>query len=61
MISAVIVVLDEGFDFAFEITWQEVVFEQNAILEGPIPTLVRLGLKRPHWGHGPYSLFWVCG
>ena len=61
VIAAVIVVLDKGLDLTFEIAWQEVVFEQNAVLEGLMPTLVCLGLTRRHWRHGPCSLPWVCG
>ena len=37
--------IDEGFDLGFEITWQEVVFQQDAVLQGLMPTLdLALGL-----------------
>ena len=29
--------IDEGFNLSFEITWQEVVFEQDAVLQGLVP------------------------
>ncbi len=35
MISLVIVVVDEGFDLGFEITRQEVVFQQDAVWSCP--------------------------
>ena len=41
-----VVVLDEGFDLGFEIAGQEVVFEQDAVLEGLVPALdLALGLR----------------
>ena len=30
--TLVVVVIDEGFNLSFEVTWQEVVIEQNAVL-----------------------------
>ena len=40
-----IVMIDEGLDLGFEITWQEVVFQQNAVLQGLMPTFdLALGL-----------------
>ena len=36
VVSLVVVVVDEGFDLIFEIAGQEVVFQQNAVLEGLI-------------------------
>ena len=45
VISAVIVALDEGTDGGLEITWQIVVFEQDAVLQGLVPSLdLALGL-----------------
>ena len=44
-----VVVLDEGFNLSFEITWQEVVLQQNAVLQGLLPTLdlaLSLGMIR---------------
>ena len=37
VIALVIVVMDEGCDLSFEVTWQEVVFQQDAVLEGLVP------------------------
>ena len=37
MITLVVVVLDEGFDLAFQIAGQEVVLEQHAVLERLVP------------------------
>ena len=45
MVALVVVVIDEGFDLGFEITGQEVVFQQNEVLEGLMPALdLTLGL-----------------
>ena len=32
-----VVVRDEGFDLGFEIAWQEVVLQQDAVLQGLVP------------------------
>ncbi len=39
MVAPVIIVLDEHLDLAFEITRQDVVFEQDAVLQCLMPTL----------------------
>ena len=39
MVAAVIVVADEVIDLEFEIAWQIVVFQQDAVLERPMPAL----------------------
>lgn len=38
VIALMIVVMDEGFDLVFKVTWQEVVLERDAVLEGLMPT-----------------------
>ena len=38
MVSLMIVVIDEQLDLLFEITRQEVVFQQYAVLQGLVPT-----------------------
>jgi hypothetical protein len=39
-------VFDEGFDLGFKITKQEVVFQQDAVLQGLMPSLdLALGLR----------------
>ena len=46
MVALMIVVIDEGFDLSFEIAWQEVVFQQDAVLQSLVPTLnLALGLR----------------
>ncbi len=35
--AGMVVKLDEGRDLPFEIARQVVVFEQDAVLEGPVP------------------------
>ena len=46
VVALVVVMLDEGLDLAFEIAGQEVVFEENAVLEGLVPALdLALGLR----------------
>jgi hypothetical protein len=37
MVSLVIIVLDERLDLGFEVAGQEVVFEQDAVLQGLVP------------------------
>jgi transposase len=45
MITLMVVVIDEGFDLGFKITLQEVVFQQDAVLQGLMPPLdLALGL-----------------
>jgi hypothetical protein len=46
VIALVVVVVDEGFDLGLEIARHEVVFQQNAVLQGLVPALdlaLRLG------------------
>ena len=38
MIPLVIVVVDEGFDLSFKVNGQEVVFQQDAVLQGLMPS-----------------------
>ena len=45
MVALVVVVIDEGFDLRFKITGQEVVFEQDAVFQGLMPSFdLALGL-----------------
>ena len=49
MIAPMVVVLDKGGDLGFEIAGEEVVFEQNAVLQGLVPALnlaLSLGMAR---------------
>ena len=46
MIAATVVVLDEGGDLTFEIAGYVIAFQQDAVLEGLVPTLdLALGLR----------------
>ncbi len=46
VVSAVIIMVDEGLDLGFKIARQEVVFEQDAVFEGLVPALdLALGLR----------------
>lgn len=61
VIATVIIVFDEGCDLPFEITWQIVVFQRDAILEGLVPALdlaERLAIverwSRAHRGGSPH-------
>ena len=46
MVSAVVVVLDEGVDGLLERARQVIVFQQDAILQGLVPSLdLALGLR----------------
>ena len=45
MVALVIVVLDEGLDLGLEVTGQEVVFQQDAVLQGLVSSFnLALGL-----------------
>jgi|TARA_B110000977_G_scaffold88691_1_gene117910 hypothetical protein len=45
MVAPMIAMIDKGFNLRFEVTWQEVVLEQNAVLQGLMPTFdLALGL-----------------
>ena len=45
VIALVIVVIDKGFNLGFEITGQEVIFQQDAVLQGLMPSFdLSLGL-----------------
>jgi hypothetical protein len=45
MAAAVVVVIDEGADLPFEVSRQEVVFQQDAVLQGLVPAFdLALGL-----------------
>ena len=61
VITLVIIVINKSLDLDLEVFRKEVVFQQDAVFQGLMPSLVRLGLTRPHRGHGPCSLPWVCG
>ena len=50
VIAPMIVVLDEGLDLAFEITGQEVVFQEDAVLERLMPALDLALCLRMHRG-----------
>src|ERR1051326_7973567 len=58
VVSAVVVVVDEGRDLSFEVAGQEVVFQQDAVFEGLVPALdIALG----HWMIGrPGQMFDVA-
>jgi hypothetical protein len=56
VVTPVIVVFDERLDLGFEVTRQEVVFQQDAVLHGLVPALdlaLRLGMERrtAHMAH----------
>jgi hypothetical protein len=40
VVAAVVVMIDERRDLPFEITWQEVVFQQDAVLQSLVPSLI---------------------
>jgi len=46
MITLMVIVLEEGFDWSSKVTWQKVVFQQDAVLQGLMPPLdLTLGLR----------------
>ena len=48
VVTAMVVMLDERLDLGLKVTGQEVVFEQDAVLEGLVPAFdLALGLGRP--------------
>jgi hypothetical protein len=45
VVAAIVVVIDEGGDLPFEVSRQEVVFQQDAVLQGLVPAFnLALGL-----------------
>jgi hypothetical protein len=62
MVAAMIVVADKGGDLLFEIAWQILVLQQDAVLEGVTPALnfaLRLTViaRAAHMAHGPRRRF----
>lgn len=47
VVPVVVVVGDEGLDLPLQIALQEVVFQQDPVLQGLMPTLGSLGLRGP--------------
>ena len=46
VVTLVVVMIDEGADLVFEIAWQIIVLQQDAVLQGLMPTLdLALGLR----------------
>jgi len=46
VVALVVVILDKSLNLAFEIAWQIVVFQQNTVLHGLMPTFdFALGLR----------------
>jgi len=46
VVTLMIVVIDEGFDLSFEVTGQKVVLQQDAVLQGLMPSFdLALGLR----------------
>lgn len=46
MVALMVIVVDEGFDLSFEIALQEIVFPQDAVLDGLVPSFnLPLGLR----------------
>lgn len=62
MITAMVVVIDEGVDLLTEITRQVIVFQQDAVLQGLVPPLdLALGLRVISTSDGPIqALELVC-
>lgn len=59
VVASVVIMLDERLDLAFEVTGQEVVLEQDAVLQGLVPALdLALGLRMErgaaHMAHGSW-------
>jgi hypothetical protein len=45
VVAVVVIVIDESADLAFEVTGQVIVFQQDAVFQGLVPTLdLALGL-----------------
>ncbi len=54
MIAVVTIVADKGTGLRFEITWQIVIFQQNAVLQCLVPALdTGLGSSRPPLSSDP--------
>ena len=56
VVAPMVIVLDERLYLGLKVAWQEVIFQQDAVLEGLVPALdlaLRLGMERraPHMAH----------
>ena len=60
MIASVVVVIDEGIDLLSEIARQIIVFEQDAVLQGLVPSISRQAIAKQSAERGSI-LPWVCG
>ena len=46
VVAAMVIVIDKGVDLPSEIAWQVVVFQEDAVLQGLVPSLdLALGLR----------------
>lgn len=62
VVALVIVVIDESLDLSLEITWQKVVFQQNAVLQGLMPpfhcpAVAACSDEYPYWSSGIFIPF----
>ena len=60
VVALVVVVLDEGLDLGLEVAGQEVVFQQDAVLQGLVPALdLALGLRDGIGAPRTWLIFWA--
>ena len=60
VIAAIIVVFDEGIDLLSEIAGQVVILQQDAVLEGLVPSIARQAIAKQSAERGSI-LPWVWG
>ena len=60
VVALVVIVLDERLDLAFEVAGQEVVFQEDAVLQGLVPALdLALGLRMERRAPRTWLMFWA--
>lgn len=60
VIAAMVVMFDKGIDLLPEIAWQVVVFKEDAVLQGLVPSIARQAIAKQSAERGSI-LPWVCG
>ena len=60
LVVAAMVVIDEGVGLLSEITGQVVVFQEDAVLQGLVPSIARQAIAKQSAERGSI-LPWVCG
>ena len=60
VVAPMVVMLDKSVDLLPEIAWEVVVFHQDVVLQGLVPSIARQAIAKQSAGRGSI-LPWVCG